>query len=174
MRGIKKCPTPAVLVILEQISLHLCSPCFISRLLDWLPPRGKNANMWLSLYKRERGKQNSGRIWSTEKPQWKSHTVACLWAAQLSLTGSQEQSDFCPPEERDVLCARCYAEKMSSRKGAQRTVSWKCFWPKPVRVTCHKVWELLSLLLLPLLAGGLRVMRYKKTWYARTVLHVLI
>lgn len=45
----------------------------------------------------------------------------CLQAAQLSLTGSQEQSDSIPPEEQNTACVLSYAvgktkEKIRKRK----------------------------------------------------------
>lgn len=37
-------------------------------------------------------------------------SLFCLQATQLSLTGSQEQSDSFPPEEQNTACALSYAE----------------------------------------------------------------
>lgn len=44
----------------------------------------------------------------------------CLQATQLSLTGSQEQSDFCPPEERNTPCVLSYVEGKKRKKNRKR------------------------------------------------------
>lgn len=52
----------------------------------------------------ERRKTDTGNIWPVQEP----HIVKCLQATLLSLTGSQEQSDFCPLEQRNILGQLCY------------------------------------------------------------------
>lgn len=63
------------------------------------------------------------RAFGLHRSHSKSHTEACLQATQLSLTGSQEQSDFCPPEESNVLCALCNADKNNSKEKTETVLS---------------------------------------------------
>lgn len=131
--------------------------CIFTSIFYWCLhlARKKNANIRSLLFKGKRKTKQWEHLDVTEATVKVTYCGVPV-ATQLSLTRSQEQSDFCPPwGMRRSLCSLFVRSKKKkyNRKDAQWKGQSEMFLTSTLYGSPAKVWKLLSLLL-PLFPSG--------------------